>query len=302
MVFLGNSPDNAPALYSIMSHVDLGLGVHYPAGGMGKITEGLMKLGRSLGVQYRMNEAVMKITSDGKRVRSVHTSRDTYPADIVVANADYAHVETQLLDEKDRSYPPRYWKKRTYAPSMFIAYLGLSKKLKKLSHHNLYFSEEWQNHFSTIFTTKQWPTNPCFYLSCPSVTDASVAPRGKENLFLLIPIAPGLEDSDEIREKYFDMALAHVEKITGEKIRANIEVKRIYSLNDYRNDYNAWDGTALGLSHTLMQTAIFRPKRRSGKLSNLYYCSQYTHPGVGVPMTFIAAQIAAERISKDYAL
>jgi 1-hydroxy-2-isopentenylcarotenoid 3,4-desaturase len=214
-------------------------------------------------------------------------------ADIVIANADYAHVETRLLAPEYRSLKQRYWESRVVAPTLFVVFLGLSKTLPSLAHHNLYFQEDWNGHFDAIFKRPAWPQDPCFYLSCISKTDPDMAPPGGENVFLLVPVAAGLNDDDATREAYADMAIRHVEKVSGEHIREHIVVKRIYSQRDFSQDYNAWKGTSLGISHTLGQSAVFRPSMRSRKVENLFYAGQYTHPGIGVPMVLIAAELAA---------
>ncbi|QJR22795.1 Phytoene dehydrogenase [Brevinematales bacterium NS] len=299
MVFLGNSPKNSPALYSIMSHVDLNLGVWYPMGGMGMLVEAMEKLCRQYGVAIHTGEEVTGFEYTGSRITSVRTHKGSYPAEIVVSSADYAHTERELLDSSHQTYSESYWQSRVMAPSMFIMYLGLGKRLKNLTHHNLYFSLDWDKHFDTIFKTPSWPQDPCFYLSCPSKTDPSVAPKGKENLFLLVPIAPGLVDNDEMRHQYADYALKHVEHVIGESITDAIEVKRIFTVSDYANDYHAFKGTALGMAHTLNQTAVFRPAHHSKRVPNLYYTGHYTHPGVGVPMVLIAAEIVSGLIKEE---
>jgi phytoene desaturase len=299
MVFLGNSPTNAPALYSIMSHVDLNLGVWYPKGGLYAVVEGLLKLAAETGVKIRYDAEVRRIVHRGGRAAGVETAEGEMAADIVLVNADYAHTELELLDEEGRSYSRGYWDKAVWAPSMFIAYLGTNRKIGALEHHNLYFAKAWERHFTEIFDRPAWPGNPSFYASCPSRTDPLAAPAGKENIFLLVPVAPGLEDTEEIREEYFEKAMDRFEGIIGEKIRPHLVVKRIYSQRDFIADYHAWKGTALGLAHTLRQTAVFRPARRSKKIKGLYFSGHYTHPGVGVPMTFISSRIAAEEIRKD---
>jgi len=229
----------------------------------------------------------------------VRTAGGEFPADAVLVNADYAHAETALLAPEARSLPESYWRRRVVAPSMFILYLGVNRPLRSLVHHNLYFARDWGVHFDTIFKKAAWPTEPCFYVSCISKSDTGMAPEGQENVFVLVPVAPGLDDSDERRESYADEILAHLERVTGEEIRSGIVVKRIFSHRDFRADYNALQGTALGLSHTLGQTAFFRPAFRSRKVSNLYYAGQYTHPGVGVPMVLIAAEVAAGILSEQ---
>ncbi|MFP4362695.1 MAG: phytoene desaturase family protein [Spirochaetia bacterium] len=297
MVFLGNSPQNAPALYSIMSHVDLNLGVFFPEGGMGGVALGLQRLAEEEGATVLTGEPVTEIQTKKGKVSKVITSSNEYEADIVVNSADYPWSETKLLEKKNSTYSERYWKKKVLAPSMFILYLGIGHELETMEHHNLYFSEDWTEHFDMIFNEPGWPEDPCFYLSCITKTDPSFAPKACENVFVLVPLAPGLEDTDEIRQIYADKMIDHIERVTGEQIKDDILVKRIYSHRDFASDYNAWEGTALGISHTLDQTAVFRPAHKSKKVENLYYTGQYTHPGVGVPMTFIASQIVADQIN-----
>lgn len=293
MVFLGTSPEAAPALYSIMSHVDLNLGVHYPLGGLAAVAAGVGRLAREQGARVLLDHEVTGLDVDQGRVRGVRTVAGEYPADAVLVNADYAHAETALLPPEARSLPERYWSRAVVAPSMFLLYLGVKRPLASLVHHNLYFAPDWRKHFATIFDRPAWPAEPCFYVSCISKTDVGMAPEGQENVFVLVPVAPGLEDGDERREAYAEEVLAHLERITGEEIRSAVTVKRIFSHRDFRKDYNALQGTALGLAHTLGQTAVFRPPFRSRKVANLYYAGQYTHPGVGVPMVLIAAEVAA---------
>lgn len=298
MVFLGTSPQKAPGLYSIMSHVDLNLGVFYPHGGLSAVAGSLQQLAESLGVKIHTGEPAERIVTSGGRAQAVVTSNETLSADLVVANADYAHVETRLLDDSARSKSASYWNRRVWAPSMFLLYLGLNRRLHKLTHHNLYFSENWNEHFDTIFKHPGWPQKPCFYVSCISKSDDNAAPADGENVFVLVPVAPGLQDTDEQRQSYADHVISHVEEVSGESIRSAIAVQRIYSQRDFIDDYNAYRGTALGLSHTLGQTAVFRPPPQSRRVKNLYYTGQYTHPGVGVPMVLISAQVAAGLIKE----
>ncbi|MCX7788746.1 MAG: phytoene desaturase family protein [Spirochaetes bacterium] len=299
MVFLGASPNNTPGLYSIMSHVDMNLGVYYPKGGIHAIVRGLVKLCEEQGVGFLYDTEVKSIlVRNGKGV-GVRTSQGEIEADTIVVNADYSHTELKLLPEEYRTFPLSYWEQAVWAPSMFIAYLGTNRRISSLAHHNLYFSDAWDDHFRSIFQDPKWPEEPSFYLSCPSQTDSMVAPKDGENLFFLIPVAPGLPDGEEFRESYFQRMLDKAERILEEKIRPYLRVKRIYSQRDFSSDYHAFRGTALGLSHTLRQTAIFRPPRRSRKVKGLYYTGQYPHPGVGVPSVFICSVITANGIERD---
>ncbi len=299
MVFLGASPRNAPALYSIMSHVDLNLGVWFPRGGMASFVDGTRRLADELGVQVLTDHPVGRIVVEDGRAVAVEANGSTFDADLVLANADYPHVETTLLEERYQSYPAKYWKKRVMAPTMFIVYLGLNRKIPELVHHNLYFDPEWHNHFSAIFDKPAWPETFSYYVSSASYDDPDVAPEGHENVFFLLPVASGLEDTEEIRNHYYERLLDHLEGLIGTTIRESIVISRIFSHRDFAEDYNAYQGSALGIAHTLGQTAVFRPSQRSRKVKNLFYSGQYTHPGVGVPMTFISSKIITDSINRE---
>lgn len=291
--FLGGAPQNTPAFYHIMSHIDFDLGVWYPEGGMRKVVEVLHSMCRSMGVTFAFNEPVTSLRFDGKRVSHVITPSAEHPADAVVMNADYAHSELEVVDRRHRSYDQRYWEKRVLAPSAMVVYLGVGKRVDQLVHHNLFLDDDWANGFDQIFDPRKaaWPQNPSYYVNVPSKTDPTAAPEGGETLFILIPLAPGLEDSERIREGYYDKIMDDLERKIGADIRSHVEVKRIFALNDFRDRYNAYKGTALGLTHTLKQTALFRPGHQSKKAENLYYTGQYCHPGIGVPMVLISSQI-----------
>ncbi len=300
IVFLGGNPKNTPALYSMISHIDFNLGVWYPRGGLGKIVEALEKLTIDHGGSIEYGVEVTKIVVENKVAKRVITNNGEYEADIVISNADYPHTETQLLDDESQTYPIKYWKKKTIAPSAYVLYLGIDKKLDSLTHHNVILDHDWVAHFEQIFDRPSWPDEPAYYLCSPSRIDNSVAPEGKENIFVTVPISPGLEDTPEVREKYFDKIIEHMEEVTGENIQDSLVVKRIFTLNDFSEDYNAYLGTAVGLTHTFSQSAFFRPRHLSKKVKNLYYTGQYTHPGIGVPMALIASQIVSEMIDEKY--
>lgn len=301
IVFLGGTPYNTPALYALMSHVDFNLGVWYPMGGMGKLVDAIYNLAKSQGVEFRFNESVKKIDVDGKIAKNVVTAKGEISADYIVVNADYAYAETNLLENKHQTYSKKYWEGKAIAPSALLFYLGLDKKIEGLLHHNLYFHPQWENHFTSIFDEPAWPAEPSYYVSCTSKTDDSVAPEGKENIFILVPVAPGLKDTPETRGRYYDQILGHLENLIGEDMRDAVVVKRSFAHNDFTERYNAYKGTALGFAHTLRQTAIFRPRHRSKKVKNLYYTGHYTHPGIGVPMVIISSHILSDEIGRDHA-
>jgi 1-hydroxy-2-isopentenylcarotenoid 3,4-desaturase len=299
MVFLGGSPKNTPALYSIMSHVDLTLGVWYPLKGLNELTKSIEQLCLNQGVKINLNESIEKIIVENNKAVSIKSNKGIYDFDLIIANADYHFVETQLLDKKFQSFNEKYWNSRVMAPSALLFFIGLNKKLSNLQHHNLFLANEWNTHFNELFKEKKWPSNPSYYVCCPSKTDSNVAPKGKENLFFLIPVSADLNDSNEIREKYFNQIITDFEKRINEKIMNSIEVKKIYAHKEFISEYNSFKGTALGLAHTLFQTAVFRLPRKSKKINNLYFTGNYNHPGIGVPMVLISSQILANEVSKN---
>ncbi|MDX2302594.1 MAG: phytoene desaturase family protein [Microscillaceae bacterium] len=302
ILFLGALPQNTPALYSLMNYADIRLGTWYPKGGMYKIVEGMVNLAESLGVKFLYNQEVKKIEIQGNFARVVHTQDSSFEADIVVAGADYHFVENTLIDPHWRSYSHNYWDSRVMAPSSLIFYLGVDQKLDHLLHHNLFFDTDFDRHAREIYQSPQWPSDPLFYASLPSKTDPTVAPEGKENLFILIPVAPGLENQDEeaLREKYFEMVIQRLEKIHGASFREAIIYKRSYAHRDFIADYNAFRGNAYGLANTLMQTAILKPALKSKKVKNLFYTGQLTVPGPGVPPSLISGQVVAREICKEF--
>jgi phytoene desaturase len=300
MVFLGTSPKQAPALYSLLSHVDFDLGVSFPQGGMNGVARAMARLAADRGAKFLYGREVSHLEIKDGRVTRVVTDQGGYEAEAVLNTADYAWSETELLERRWQSYPRRWWKRRVFTPSMFLLFLGISRRVPGLEHHNLYFSDDWDQHFDALFRRPRWPENPCFYVSAITKTDASMAPPGCENLFILVPVAPGLDDTDETRRRYRDLVIDQVERRTRTRLRDAIATERVYGPRDFQNDYHAWNGTALGLAHTLFQTALFRPKHRSRRVKNLWYAGQYTHPGVGVPMTLISAQVAVTQLLETH--
>ena len=298
ILFLGGTAKNTPALYSLMNYADMMLGTWYPKGGMYKVVEGIFELCKSLGVEFIFNADVQKILTEGKKAIGISTDAGDEYAEFVISSADYNFTEKELLPEKFRNYSHNYWENKTMSPSSLIFYLGINKKLENLEHHNLFFDTDFEKHASEIYTDPKWPENPSIYLSCPSKSDQSVAPGGSENMMILIPIAAGLEDSESLREKYFELFLQRFEKLTGESIRDNIVYKRTYSLDEFSSDYNAFKGNAYGLANTLRQTAFLKPGLRNKKLPNLFYTGQLTVPGPGVPPALISGQIVADLIVK----
>lgn len=299
VLFLGAMPSKTPALYSLMNYADIALGTWYPKDGMNQIVQGMQKLAESLGAKFVFDAEVSQINVSGSAAEGVTVNGTLHKADFVVAGADYNHVEQNLLPEKYRKYNKKYWESREMAPSSLIFYLGIDKKVDNLLHHNLFFDQPFDQHAKEIYENPQWPSNPLFYVSATSKTDPNSAPEGMENIFVLVPVAPGLADNEETREKYYDSIMNRLETLTGEKIRDHVIFKRSYAHNDFIKDYHAFKGNAYGLANTLSQTANLKPSITNKKVKNLFYTGQLTVPGPGVPPSLISGQVVAAEILKN---
>lgn len=282
-----------------MNYADFGLGTWHPKGGMYEVIKAMTSLAVSLGVKIYTNSPVEKIDVDYKTATSITVNGEIKIFDIVLSGADYHHSET-LLDEKYRQYSEKYWSKKTFAPSSLLFYVGFNKKLKNIEHHNLFFDTSFETHAEEIYDNPKWPEDPLFYANFPSVTDASMAPKDAETGFFLIPIAPGIEDTDEIRSQYFDIIISRFEKLTGQDVVNNIIFRESFCVKDFIKEYNSYKGNAYGMANTLSQTAFLRPKLKSKKVDNLYFTGQLTVPGPGVPPSLISGKLVAQLINKHH--
>lgn len=298
VLFLGAKASNTPAFYSFMNYADFGLGTWHPKGGMYKVIEGMEKLAVSLGVKIHTNAPAKRIFVKDNIVQGIKVHGEKIKSDYVLSGADYHHSET-LLPQKNRQYSEAYWEKKVFAPSSLLFYVGFSRKLQNITHHSLFFDTDFEVHARAIYDEAKWPEDPLFYASFPSVTDASAAPEGKEAGIFLIPLAPDVEDSEEIREKYFHKILTRFEKLTGQKVSEDILFKESFCVKDFKEDYNSYKGNAYGLANTLFQTAFLRPKLKSKKVKNLFFTGQLTVPGPGVPPSLISGKLVAGLIQKS---
>ena len=298
VLFLGAKPSKTPAMYNFMNWADFGLGTWHPKGGMFEVVRAMEHLAKDLGVTFITNANVEKINVALNKADSISVNGETIAADFVLSGADYHHTE-QLLDLKYRQYSEAYWTKKTFAPSSLLFYVGFNKKLSGVSHHTLFFDEEFDSHAEYIYDTPSWPKDPLFYASFPSISDEAFAPENKEAATFLIPIASGIEDTEAHRTKYFDSIITRLEKLTSQKLTDDILFVKSYCINDFVKDYNSYKGNAYGLANTLTQTAFMRPKIKSKKVTNLFFTGQLTVPGPGVPPALISGKIAAESILKQ---
>lgn len=298
VLFLGAKPSNTPSFYNFMNWADFGLGTWHPKNGMYRIVEGMVSIAESLGVEFHTDAAVEKIeVNESGKAHGIVVNGNFISADVVLSGADYHHTET-LLDQKYRAYSESYWDKKVFAPSSLLFYIGLDKKINHVYHHNLFFDVDFDTHAEAIYDNPKWPDNPLFYANFPSVSDPSMAPQGKEACFLLIPIAPGIDDTPKLRTHYYDLVMSRLEKLTGQNLKKHVEFIESFCVNDFIEDYNSYKGNAYGLANTLLQTAFLRPKLKSKKVTDLFFTGQLTVPGPGVPPALISGKLVAELITE----
>ena len=298
VLFLGAKPSKTPSFYNFMNYADFGLGTWHPKTGMFDVVHGIEKLAIELGVTIETNSSIEKIIVENKTATGIIINGKTIKADIILSGADYQHTET-LLDETHRTYSEKYWESRVFAPSSLLFFVGFNKKIENITHHALFFDVDFNQHAADIYDEPKWPDEPLFYANFPSKTDKTSAPEGMESGFFLIPLAPGIKDTEELREEYFEKIITRFEQLTQQKIRNNIIFKRSFCKNDFVTDYNAYKGNAYGMANTLLQTAFLRPKLKSKKVRNLYFTGQLTVPGPGVPPALISGKLVAELIQKS---
>jgi phytoene desaturase len=299
VLFLGATPEKTPALYSLMNYADMVGGTWYPMGGMHEVIKGMEHLACELGAKILLDHEVTEISvQNGQATSVICQNKREFAADFVVGGADYHHIEQKLLPENLRNYSEKYWENRVMAPSSLLYYVGVNKKVGGLLHHTLFFDRDFGRHAQEIYESPKWPTDPLFYIGCPSKTDNSVAPEGFENLFLLVPVAPGLEDSPAVREKYYNLLISRLNKLTGQRVGEGVIYRRTFAHQDFVKDYHAFKGNAYGLANTLMQTAFLKPSLRSKKVKNLFFSGQLTVPGPGVPPSLISGEVVAREILK----
>lgn len=297
-VFLGGSPFNTPGVYSILTWADFGEGVWYPIGGMGRLVVGLGELARSQGAKIYTKSEVEEIkVMDGKAV-GVKVEGGWQEADAVVATGDMHWTETRLLPREYQSFPESYWQRKVLGIGALLGYWGLKKRIPGVIHHTLFFSRNWQKNFDQIFKRKELPDDPSLYISVRSATDRGIVPAGGEEVVCLVPVPTGLKIGRDEWKKYLERVKAKVESILGGRWKENLAVDEMFTPDDFASDYRAYQGTALGLAHTLGQSVFLRPGNTSRKVKNLFFAGQYNQPGVGVPMAIISAQITAKLLTR----
>ena len=306
-VFLGASPYKTPSMYHLMTHVDMNVGVFYPMGGFYTIIEAVERIAKAAGVKIHTNSRVTKIVTKGGHVTGVNVGDVFFEAAVVIGNADLHHVETQLLEPSEQTLPQKWWDKREPGPSAMLLFLGVKGEIPQLDHHTLLYADDWGKNFEEVFHKadgkRKVPNPASLYVCAPSRTDPSVAPAGHENLFVLVPVSadPSIGGSgDPEFEKQADRIIDQIgEWCQIPDFRERIVVRGTMGPKDFVNNLNAWSGTALGMAHTLKQSAFFRPANVSKKVKGLYYAGHHTVPGIGLPMCLIGAELVYKRLVDD---
>ncbi|WP_062382607.1 phytoene desaturase family protein [Demequina iriomotensis] len=303
-VFLGSSPDRAPALFSLMSHLDLNDGVRYPRGGIHAVVEALARVAREEGAELRTSSPVAGILVDdaGLATGVALESGETLHADAVVAAADLHHVETRLVPERWRTHPERAWRRRSPGVSTLLVLAEVDGAVPELAHHTMLFTRDWDANFGALRDGSPPPVPASVYVARPGATDPSVSPPGKDSLFVLVPFPAdeSLGATPESRAELVALGrryLAQVGAWAGvPDLAERSTVLQVITPADFASRYGAWRGGALGLEHTLAQTALLRPSNVSGKVPNLLYAGASTVPGIGVPLCLISAELVAKRL------
>ena len=299
VLFLGAKPSDTPSFYSFMNYADFGLGTWHPKTGMFDVVRAIESLAIELGVKFQTNAAIEKIVVNNKTAKGLVIAGEMIESDLILSGADYHHTEA-LLDLEHRAYSEKFWDSRVFAPSSLLFYVGFNKKIENISHHALFFDVDFYQHAKDIYDEPQWPKEPLFYANFPSLTDKTAAPEGMESGFFLVPLAPGINDTEALREEYFDKIIDRFEVLTQQSVKNNIVVKKSFCKNDFVSEYNSYKGNAYGMANTLLQTAFLRPKLKSKKVKNLYFTGQLTVPGPGVPPALISGKLVSELINKQF--
>lgn len=299
VLFLGAKPSDTPSFYSFMNYADFGLGTWHPKTGMFDVVRAMESLARELGVIFHTNANIEKIIVENKTAKALVVNGKTIASDLILSGADYHHTET-LLDKEHRAYSEKYWESRVFAPSSLLFYIGFDKKIENISHHALFFDTDFYQHAKDIYDEPQWPKEPLFYANFPSLTDKTAAPDGMESAFFLVPLAPGIEDTEALREQYFEKIINRFESLTQQSVKNNIVFKQSFCKNDFVEQYNSYKGNAYGMANTLFQTAFLRPKLKSKKVKNLYFTGQLTVPGPGVPPALISGKLVSDLVNKQF--
>lgn len=298
-MYLGVSPFEAPAVFSLLPYTELAVGVWYPMGGMGEIPRALEKVCHELGVATHYGQAVKRVVLEGGQAKGVELADGSIErADVVVVNADFPWAQKHLVPREVSSTASL--EKKRYTSSGYMLYLGLKRRHDELLHHNVFFGRDFAGSFESIFDKLEVPEDPSFYVNAPAHTDPSMAPPGKDALYFLVPVphrAPHLDwkvEGPKLRAKIF----ARLAELGMGSIERDIEVERVITPDDWERELNLERGSNFGLAQNMFQIGPFRPKVWDDRVENLFYCGASVQPGTGVPTVMISADLCVQAIEE----
>ncbi|PRP88969.1 phytoene desaturase [Planoprotostelium fungivorum] len=301
-MYLGLSPFQAQATYSLMQYTEYTDGIWYPKGGMHEIPRALKRASERLGARYRFDSEVERIVTEGGRAKGVVLKNgQTLDADIIICNADLPFVYDKLLrEEKQR----KKMESLKYTSSAIMFYWALDKIFPEIQHHNMYLCDNYEEGCRTIFDKHDVPPEPSFYINAPQRSDPSAAPSGQDSIMILVPVghlAPENDNPKFWKEKqdYCRKFVLNRLKMEGIDIERHIKWEHALTPIEWRDNYNLAKGVTFGLSHEFWQIGFFRPRNKHAKLNNLYFSGASTHPGSGMPLVLLSAKLAAERVFED---
>jgi len=297
-MYMGLSPFEAPATFSMMPYTELAHGVWYPRGGMYKVVEALEALARGAGVQFIFKKTVEQIEVQGRQARTVLLADgQRLGADAILANADLPYVYDSLLPDKKLAEQLAH---KRFCCSVISFFWGVDKPYPSLGPHTLFLSDDYQNNFERITHNQPLPDNPCLYVHAPARLDPAMAPEGQDTLTAVVPIAHLDEtvdqDWDEMRDRARQAVFNRLKTLGLINLEAHLKFEVCYTPSSWRKHYNLMKGATHGLCHNLTQLGYFRPHNRHPHYNNLYFVGASTHPGTGVPTALISGRLVAERM------
>jgi phytoene desaturase len=304
--YLGMSPFRCPSLFSILSFLEYEYGVYHPMGGCGQVSNRMSDIAKQLGCNIQLNEPVTKLRFRGKRVTAVETSKGTYEADAFVINADFAHAMQHLVPNTMRKrWTDEKLETKRFSCSTFMMYLGLRGEFPNLPHHTIYISKDYEGNLREIEQEKKLPTEPSFYVQNASVTDPSLAPSGKSALYVLVPVphlSPNTPWDAKQTAEYRRLTFKRMEEIGLSDIESRIEVEKIITPAQWRDDYSVYKGATFNLAHNLGQMLHLRPHNKFEELDGVYLVGGGTHPGSGLPVIYESSRITCRQLLPDLGL
>ncbi|ABZ83871.1 diapophytoene dehydrogenase crtn [Heliomicrobium modesticaldum Ice1] len=306
-IYLGISPFDAPSIYTLIAYVEHGLsGVWYPKGGMNAIAKAMARLLGEFGGVIRCNAEVAQIRIENGRARGVRlVNGEEIVADVVISNADFPYTMEKLVEPAYRGkYRPEKLARMENTVGTFMLYLGVNKRYKDLHIHNIYFTPDYKKSMDELFSARILPEDPAMYVYSPTKYDATVAPPGKEVIYVLVPV-PNLDSGIDWKKetsRYRELVLKKLERWGLTRLRQHIDFERIYTPETFQKRFNVYHGASFGLAPTLFQSGYFRPSIKSEKVSNLYFTGASVHPGGGVPVVLVCGKLVSDQVMKDNGL